>query len=192
MMTYLNARLAFYKMFNKKEKCFFGSTWDCNEYLRVLGRSGIYIPDTRIWTYTNDFENCDISKEQLRDYRNAYSGIFSAKISADQEFACKFDKFFSEFAPDLPGKIHITIRICKYIENPVHALLVCNIGKDGKSLFRQSKKIDDFIHKTGTWTEIHETIRIPYSIDPGSLVSVYIWNPGRSVFYADDLLVRFE
>jgi hypothetical protein len=189
-LTYFNLKLSLERMYT--DKCFYGSVWDWEEFKRSLDKADIYSSTQRLVTFTNDFENGEQVKDQYQQYRLAHSGLFSVRISSDRVYACEFKKPFWDLKGSIPEKADASIWIYKKHNYPTGALLVCSIELNGKSVAWESRKIDRVLTRPGEWVKVDRTITIPEGIDREAILSVYIWNPKRTVFYADDMVIKFE
>ena len=192
MMSFLNFRMTFSIISGTNQKCFFGSTWDWNEYARVLKKAAIYTPMSDAWSYSNDFENGALKGNGLYSGQLSRSGNYSLKVTPDKEFNGQFSKTLSEFGERIPEKVHIRFWFYSPFTVQSKAILVCSIEKDDKSILWQDELVDRHHPAPRAWTMIEKTFLIPEGINPDNKISIYIWNPRGRVFFIDDMKVRFE
>ncbi len=89
----------------------------------------------------------------------------------------------------------LEIRTVVYIFMPepdttVNTLLVISFENNNQPYSYTSLKLNDPKFKPGRWNRVMLTSPVPEIKSPDDLVKVYIWNPGKQVFYLDDLRVE--
>ncbi len=72
------------------------------------------------------------------------------------------------------------------------AVLVISVDSVGKSIVWEGKKLIEVVKKTDEWTEVIADADLS-KLKPCKdyIISVYLWNTGKSVIYTDDHRVRF-
>jgi len=86
------------------------------------------------------------------------------------------------------------IRTVVYIFLPeadttVNTLLVISFENNNQPYSYPSLNLNEQKFKPGRWNRVTLSAKVPAFKSPDDLVKVYIWNPGRQVFYLDDLRV---
>jgi len=169
------------------EECFFGSTWDWNQYANLLYKAGIS-PVKPGYGYKNDYENMAASNGALTTELIARSGNHSLLFDQNHEF----NSYFSEYPGNMGGgsaisKLRMKLYVFKTNSSATGALLICEINKDGQRLFYESRPLDVPASSARQWFAVPVNFDIPKNTDPWSELKVYIWNKSKTTFYIDDL-----
>ena len=175
------------------EKCFFGATWDWENYHRQLEQAGIPFPGSSVISYSNDFENqalnggVAISREIVR------SGMYSATFDEKHEFCCRAIKHIWDFQQD---KLPVNIDVSCWVFYPDSIFsgvkLVFSVEREGYSIKWEGIDLSNLITTKGCWQQVSASFNIPKKISAGTQLLVYIWNPEKKPLFVDDLVVKYE
>jgi hypothetical protein len=190
--TYFSFMLTTTVMRRINGKCFFGSTWDFGEYSRVLNNAGVLWPVQKSNTYTLDYENEEQGRSPQITDRLAHSGLYSLRADASTEFIGKYSAMIWDFGNRYPSDLRVKVMINKPAALPTHAMIVCCIDKDGKNDYWKGVRLDEMNLPAGSWSEASADFSIPPGIPGDHTLRIYIWNPGKTVFYIDDWNIRFK
>jgi hypothetical protein len=186
LFSYYNVRMTL--NFNK---CFFGSTWDWEQFGRQLNKAGLVPANTRPYRFINDLENDAISYDYTRSDSVKRSGMYSGKLSIEREFCLVFFKTFWDFSATSPKTIETSCLIYNPRSNPTGALVVCSIEKDSVVNW-QSQELDSDASKPGHWFKVSGKFIIPENLSMDHKVKIIIWNRRKSTFFVDDLDVKIK
>jgi hypothetical protein len=170
-----------------------GSVWSWDDYRIYISDAGFqrFYKDT--YTYKNDFENNTLSDNIPRIKYPVHSRTLSTCLDENMEFNCKYSSQFDQVISGIPRQAVASVWVMPEKQNKTGALFVCSIEDiNRKNIFYHAITLDKFIKKTGEWTKAEEILHFPEWIPPSSIVSFYIWNPGRTKFYADDITIEFK
>jgi len=174
------------------EECFFGSAWDWNRYGQLLHKARI-LPFKPGFSYINDYENQAICGSAEITTLVARSGNHSLLFDHNHEFNGYFVDYQTAMSRDSAlTSLHARLWVFKTSAAPTGALLVCETGKDGKTLKWDSRPIDIPMARTREWYAVPVKFDIPKDLDPWAEIKVYVWNKDKSTFYIDDLELKTE
>jgi hypothetical protein len=180
-----------YRMTRKFEKCFFGSSWDWQQFERQLSNAGLLPANTGPYHFMNDLENEVISYDFIRSDSIARSGMYGAEFTPGREFSTVFLKTFWDFSVTPPTSIETSCWIFNPGNTPTGALMVCTIEKDSVVNW-QSKEMDGKGIQPGKWVKVTGKFIIPENLPMDHRVKIYIWNQRKSTFFVDDLDVTIK
>jgi hypothetical protein len=185
--TYYNLRLTWHYNF------FPGSVWSWDDYRVYISDAGLQHYYKNTYTYKNDFENNTLPDDIPRIKYPVHSQTLSTCLDENMEFNAKYSRQFDQIISGLPSRAAVSIWIRPEKQMRTGGLFVCSIEDiNRENIFYQAINFDRFIKKSGEWTKAEEVIHFPEWIPPSSTVSFYIWNPGRTKFYADDITIKFQ
>jgi len=184
--TFFNTALA--SSFNK---CFYGSTWDWDEYARLIGKAGIFPPFNNRHNFKNDFENQAICYSYTITDSVCRSGIHSAVLYPDQSKYCVYEADLYIFGNKSVGSVDVSFWGYKQKDLPVDAVLVCNLEKDSQILYSEIKQVGPLINSQNRWTKIQQTFFLPVHPDPKARLRIYIRNHCAQNIFIDDLDIKF-
>lgn len=184
-MIYMNIGLTIFG-----EKCFFGSTWDWNQYSRVLERIYLYPASARQFEFINDFENSSLFGSSMVSDSIGNSGNWNAVLDKDHETCCEHTIWMWDFYGKIPKFITARISVKKVNHKPVHAFLVCSFWKDDIMISQQTQQIDPFVRDSINWFIVCKTFMIPDRITGDTRINVYVLNKERNEFFVDDLIIK--
>lgn len=185
-MAYAGIRLMF-----AYEGCFYGSTWDWNQYSLLLEKADLIKNRNNTVEIINDFENNTLVWPQKVSTTMTHSGLQSVVCDSSMDFCCRHEKHFWDFRDYYPTSATVTLWFLNRSPLPTGALLVCSVEKDGKAIYWQSRKIDEFL-KENEWSRVKGVFPIPWGMESSVSIVFYIWNRNSKDFLADDLIITFD
>jgi hypothetical protein len=143
-------------------------------------------------SYINDFEKPipEVNKSKLST-EFAQSGKYSYLMDGESEFSPGFQMKSSNFNPN-HGKIKVKVSLfilSQTLINTDQPSLVISLNDEKRSYDYNSfsLRIMDLI--VNKWTQVEKEIIISKIHSDQDFLKVYIYNPGKKVFYIDDLKV---
>jgi hypothetical protein len=185
--VYLNVGLSL-----TADKCYFGSTWDWNQYTKMLQRIHLYPASARQNVFNNDFENEALQEGTKVSDSVANSGMWSAMLNPDQEFCCEHTARVWDFNGKYPEFVTVQILVKKVNPDPVNAVLVCSFEKNDTVLNWQSQELNSYVKNTLSWFTVQKTFNVPGGLSGDTRIKVYVWNRSKESFFVDDLKIRYE
>ena len=93
-----------------------------------------------------------------------------------------------------PGNLQPVIRAVAYVYLPEPAnrsntLLVISFENKNKPYSYTSLNLNDQKLRPNCWNRVSLSVPVPQFKSPDDLLKVYIWNPGKQLFYLDDVRV---
>ncbi|MCX6280894.1 MAG: hypothetical protein NTU51_02945 [Bacteroidetes bacterium] len=174
------------------EECFFGSSWDWNQFGRMLNTAKI-LPVKPGYSYRNDFENGAMNNGASTTRLVSRSGDYSLLFDREHEYNVTYFEYLNNLKKaSKPVKLQVTYRMFKTGSSATGAVIVCDIKKDGNQVYYESRPLDVPMSATRQWYAVPANFDIPATIDPWAEVRVYIWNKGKTTFYVDDLEINVE
>ena len=174
-------------------KCFFGSTWDWNNYLRQLERAGIPFTSSSVISYSNDFENQALIGDEVVSHEIVRSGMYSATFDEEHEYCCKAIKYIRDFPQDnFPEMVKASAWVF-YPDSVFSSVrLVFSVEREGNSLKWEGIDLTNLVTTPNSWQQVSASFTIPEKITGDTKLLIYIYNPGGRAIFIDDLEVRFE
>ena len=175
------------------ERCYYGSTWDWDHYLRSIERTGFISPVRQIQSFSNDFENLAIlpgghspSKIFTR------SGLYSISTTGKKEIIPLFSIYMDDFMYPWPKTMEVATWVLKPGIRPTGAGLAYTLTRGHEVIFSDEQKIDSIMKIPMNWSEVNKTFIIPDVYDSSLQVNIFIQNPKHTLMFVDDLKVRFH
>lgn len=140
--------------------------------------------------YLNNFENpWDGSNPSFYSGDTAHSGKLSFRMDGRTEYSpgvCKEVKGLP--VTSKPAMIQATV-YCYLPEIEIKSitLLVISFEQNGKSYSYTAMRLNDKKVRPARWNRFSISDTIPVFKSSRDLLKVYIWNPGKQIFYLDDL-----
>ncbi|MEI8226361.1 MAG: hypothetical protein WCG82_10590 [Bacteroidota bacterium] len=173
-------------------KCFFGSTWDWVQFGRQLERNNLFTLDKKKYSFENDMENNSLSYLYSTSDSVHVSGMYSAKITSDKEYAAIYSIPVS-YLGDRP--LHY-INFNFWAFNPGNqineALVVCSVDKNDTNVVWQSQPLAPIFKQKREWQQLTARFVLTGNLGRDPIIKIYFWNPKRSTFFVDDLKVEFD
>jgi hypothetical protein len=186
LMIYVNMGMSLFG-----DKCFFGSTWDWDQYSRQLMRIHLY-PEPGRFIFINDFENAALYNYSGVTDAVKYSGTWSAVLDAGREYCCEHPAMIRDFKGKYPIFVTTRLFVKKVNPGPIGALLVCSFEKDSTKYGWQIQPLDPFVRDTVSWFCVFKTFRVPAGLNGDTVIKIYIWNKNRCAFFVDDLRITYK
>jgi len=182
-----------YRLTHSYQKCFFGATWDWDNYCRQLDRAGIPLYGLPKISYMNDFENQTLNEGNIISREVVRSGMCSATFDAKHDFCCRAIKYIWDFPQDkLPGVVDVSCWVF-YPDSIFPGIkLVFSVEREEFSLKWEGMDLSNLISVKGSWQYVSASFTIPENLPGDTQLLVYIWNPGKRSIFVDDLDVKYE
>ncbi|MCK9219244.1 MAG: hypothetical protein PHF97_03890 [Bacteroidales bacterium] len=189
IMVYFNLRYvtAFYRF----ERCYYGSSWDWDHYLRSIERAGILSPIHQAQSFENDFENLAISPVIKPSAIFTRSGQYGVATNTTGKDIPLFSTKLNDFGNPFPKMIEVNIWSLKPGNLPTGAALAYTLSKDDKILFSDEDKLDRVLKNPLEWTTLKKTFLIPDVSDSSLQIRLFIRNPKQKLIFFDDLKVHY-
>lgn len=176
----------------KYDQCFFGSTWDWAQFGRQLEQAHLLCLNDRKYTFENDLENKALPYLDHTSDSVSFSGMFSARISPDREY----EVIYSTPLKKLGKGPHKSIDFCFMAFNPGNqnnkAFIVCSIDKSDANVYLQSNPMTPVFTQKKRWQKLSFHFLLPDHLSGNPDLKLYFWNPERSSFFVDDLMLEFH
>lgn len=173
------------------DECFYGSSWDWNEYKRYYSKSSI-MPIKIPYTHYNNFEK----KEKIRFEINTDNKIkidnnTAVSIDSTKEYGPGFQSIINQISNSPIQFIHINSNILpQNITEPVY--LVTSIEQDTLINDYHAILINNSITKNNTWQKIEIKIPITKNLLTWNLLKIYFWNPNKQKLLIDNIKIKIS
>lgn len=140
----------------------------------------------------NDFETAGRWQADPRqmDTNFCHSGSYGYRFDSTVEYGPAFDTLFGQIPGDPVSRIKVSLW-CMAPPGLTKTPVVISVDDDrGKNYVWTSRDIEYFLDEY-TWGKVHFTCVLPRAPSPGDRLKIYIWNPKRCEFTADDMEIRF-
>jgi len=175
------------------EKCFFGSTWDWNQFGSLADRAGIPFPANTTNDFCNDFENSALYGTSYITSESSHSGRNSASFNESHEFCCSSYKMAGWFDPlDFPTVILAEFWVRYPVSVSGGVRIVFSVEEEDRVIEWKSAEITNQVSDTDVWNRISTGFSIPDSLSPDTRLRVYMWNPKRVPIYVDDMVISYK
>lgn len=186
-LSYYNIRMSL-----EFEKCFFGSTWDWDQFAKQVDRSKVFRLYERPLSFQNDFENQALSYAYQTSDSIFHGGMYSARMAPEKEFTSVYWVSLHDLGEVLPKYITVDYYAYNPGQHKVEAFLICSIEKNDTAIAWQSKPLPPLQRKPAKWEKISTKFIIPDNLTREPSIKIYFWNPNKSLFYIDDLTLQFK
>ena len=173
------------------ERCYYGSTWDWDHYIRSIARAGIISPVHQIQSCENDFENLALSpvfKPSWIFTRSGQYSIASEKGGLTPLYSTRLD----EFGYPYPKMMEVEAWAFKPGLRTTGTSLNFTLSRGSEVLFADEQSIDRLLINPATWSKVSKTFIIPDVNDSSLLISIFVKNPRHVLLYVDDLKIKFH
>ena len=190
LFVYFNLRytISFYRF----ERCYYGSTWDWDHYLRSVQRAGIISPVGQIKSFENDFENLALSPVVRPSKIFTCSGLYSISSDKNAGTTLLYSARLDEFGYPYPKMIEVEAWFLKPGNRITDASLSYTLNRGREILFSDDQPLDSLVQKPLTWSKVGKTFIIPDVNDSSLQINVFIKNPKHVLLFADDLKIKFR
>ena len=161
-------------------------------------RSNNSATDPHVAIY-NDFESMSgwVPEAQLTTLSRdvAHSGHYSLRAGASNEYSMSFQKPLHQVFDTQPTKIKISV--WALLSTPeAKGTLVLTITNpntpDAKPLQWTGINLFEAVKVPNKWTEVSQTIKLPATATPESVLTVYLWGNSPQPVYLDDIAIQPE
>lgn len=143
--------------------------------------------------YYNDFESIKGWTDILLVKKPVHSGLYSNRLDSVHVYGETLKLTFNEISERHIKKVKIKFWVY-LLDATQKSKLVLQIDQpDKKNIFWIGKSIEDYVKKTGEWTEVtlelslvNEEFQLPQNI-----IKVFPWNLSKNEMYIDDMRVEF-
>ena len=190
LFVYFNLRytISFYRF----ERCYYGSTWDWDHYLRSVQRAGIISPVGQIKSFENDFENLALSPVVRPSKIFTCSGLYSISSDKNAGTTLLYSARLDEFGYPYPKMMEVEAWFLKPGNRITDASLSYTLNRGREILFSDDQPLDSLVQKPLTWSKVGKTFIIPDVNDSSLQINVFIKNPKHVLLFADDLKIKFR
>jgi len=121
----------------------------------------------------------------------ARSGKYCSKTDTAHQYGYIFKIRLSEVSQKQLKKVKASLWAnIPQINNDAQLVLV--LDSLNKNMFWKGKKLSEMVKKTDEWTEVIEEADLSgYKPSKDYVLSIYIWNTGKTEVYSDDYCVKF-
>ena len=190
LFAYFNLRMtcSLYRF----ERCYYGSSWDWDHYLRSVERAGFLSPVRQVQSYQNDFENLALSPVVKPSKVFTRSGQYSIFANDKGGNTPLFSIRLDDFGYPYPKTMDVEIWALKPGKQPTGASLGYTMCRGDDILFSDEQPLDSLVKNRMTWSKVSKTFIIPDVNDSSMQIRIFIHNPGRAMLFADDLKVDYH
>jgi hypothetical protein len=141
---------------------------------KILETKNDFEKDYEHWTYD----------PSVRTEEMSYSGKVSAQLF---EFSPTFSLVLDSFLSEGTDKLFIQARFQGYFHATPSSMLIFSLESDDGNYFWEAHRFDSQIRAFKSWSSISQNLSLDAkTIKPGSVLKIYIWNPGNEKGYIDD------
>lgn len=128
---------------------------------------------------------------KIRSDESAHAGMYSEKMDANKEYSINFSKPLVDFYAFEKGMATASVWFnCR--DTNMNVKLVLEFISSGKSFEWDAADFKSFNLRPGDWQQAIVSHPLPTMKGIDDLIKVYVWNPGKSAFYIDDIEVKVE
>lgn len=146
-------------------------------------------------TWNNDFETSDnidnwLNINQIKQSK-PYRGNAFHRTEAEMEFGCGLSYTF----PDTIQNQNLRLSFSAFFRSPEKvnkALVVLTVQRGATLLIWKAVSLKDFIQKPAKWSKVYMQTRIPADQLKGSILKIYVWNPGREQLDTDNFFLSLD
>lgn len=183
------------ELIKRKYPCIIEDEKHFNSQITLFKKSDSCKRDTLFFS-TADFEKYNPVfwyDESKTDTLNFQSGKRSLNIDSDYAYCVilktTVKKLCGWVLYDLGKTVCVNASVQLFSENDFNAQIVMEVGSDGGKKEWQTKLLNSFVRKKGKWQEAFVTFEFPANVYPDDEVTIYLWNPGKNDFRADNFTV---
>ena len=159
---------------------------NCDLWEKALASS--FYNDTVI-RYLNDMEKqADCKLLNNRVTHPVYSGQYAAIVIDTMEYCSPLVLPVQE----IDSINTIDISLMAYMESLNDARIVFSIEEENNPVFRTTFDLRRSVKSINTWEKVNTTIKLPEQRGENTKLWVYLWNPGSSPVYIDNVELSFK
>ena len=151
--------------------------------------------------YLQPFESPgDFGDPSLLSGKIVHGGMFAFVMDGRMEYSPGLCRSVSELHLSKPDTLiqdkaeKRGIRVVAYVNLPEksnkNTLLVISFEHKNQPYSYTALNLNEQKFKLNHWCRVSLSVPLPVIKSPGDILKVYIWNPGKQVFYLDDLRVE--
>jgi hypothetical protein len=143
--------------------------------------------------YLNTFENPgDAGDPAFLSPDTVHRGEMAFRMDGRSEFSPGFTQPVTSL--QLNGdsaelKVSVYVNLPQILQK-TNTLLVISFEHEDKPYSYTFANLNDLKLRSGKWNRVALSVPAPKFISPQDIVKVYIWNPGKQLFYLDDFKVE--
>ncbi len=182
-------------MSNSYIGCFFGETWDWNEYKRVLHNKNIPLLHFNTFKYKTDFEathysNYLLNTHMISHHQEAHSGNNVCIMDSTNSYSFAFSRELRAYSLDSTFKVETSLwyRIEEINNSNQLHLVVQVVGMNERTVYWKSIPFKQ--NEINNWQQINAVCNIPKFPLHFSL-RVFVWNQGSRCLL-DDFEIKIK
>ena len=179
--------LRYVTAFYRFDRCYFGSSWHWERYVRSVRRAGILQPLELPRSYNNDFENMAILPVFKPSEIFVRSGQYSVAASLKTIETPLFEQDITDLGYPLPKRVEVVLQLLKPGQGPTGAFLAYRFKGDTAVALTHRIAIDQVVKEPLSWTPVFKTFIVPDVNDSTQVIELFIENPKKALLFADDL-----
>ena len=174
------------------ERCYYGSTWDWDHYIRSVSRAGILPGGDRIQSFENDFENLSLMPVSRPSQVYTRSGLYSIATREKDGSTPLFSSRLDDYGHPWPKMMEVEAWVLKPGRMATGASLSYTLNRGDEVIFGDERPLDRVLKSPGTWSEARASFIIPDVNDSSLQIRIFIRNPKHSLLFIDDLRVKYR
>ncbi len=162
--------------------------------IKYFGENGLLVKKVKDYKndtlafYNFEHEGTDLDPHLTTQF--AKSGLHSLRMDSTMEFSPGITEAYYEVV-NADGWLRVRVFIYPVVdmqESPAW-LVITMKGINGSYKYKRIALEEESL-TVGEWNEIVMDYKIPYVSDEDDVITAYIWNKGRGVFYVDDIQIE--
>jgi hypothetical protein len=135
-----------------------------------------------------DFEDINVPYKSKLENAIVKSGNLALMMDSTTQFSPVFKMSFKDFTDKPRVGLRITVSVFSYTTKGLADLNLVFSAMHERMNYRYARlKLSDLNLKTGVWNTVSFDYQIPISHAPDDVIVSYVWYPGSSPVYIDDL-----
>ena len=161
-----------------------------NSEITLFGKDENFQREKMLESFTNfDIEQKEFVCDSTQlDSTLSYSGKFSLRINANIEYSCLYEISMVNLFHDSIKFANVSAW-CSFLNGDDAHLVIEYVNESGIYEW-QSVKTNNFSPIKNKWVEVFKTISKPKKYNTNDKVKMYIWNPGKNLFFIDDITIN--
>jgi len=172
------------------EKFNYGSLSEVTLYAKSINDSCIRLPEPA-FTFVRNFDEED---QRPKYGNNLDTSLFLSPpnaflLDSTTQFAPGYKAITSEINGGNFTRVEVELAAFSF-EEIKNTIIVLSIEHEGETYFWRGSQVQNFVFQ-GKWGKAFLSCQIPKIKNPDDLLKIYVWNPGKSKVFIDNLEVRF-
>ncbi len=184
------------KLTSVYDKCFYGTSWDWNEYKRYFVKINIF-PFIDKYSYFTNFENEELNRFQtnpktIETSNLSYSGIYVSRTDSIMPYSSGFEAQIDNITNTNLSQVKGTA-MC-FTKGPIInglKLIIEVNSTEGQKILWQSVDINNQIQQD-KWSKIQFNQKINTIVDKYHILKVYFWNQTGVPVFIDDFFLTVK